>query len=120
MRHTDFIFSSIAEELGFIGVVVLLIILASLLIRTLYIAQRSQDNFGTLLAAGISAMLGFQYLENIGMNIGLLPVTGIPLPFISYGGTSLLISLVCVGILLSISSRQLSPADEEELRVQQQ
>ncbi len=114
VRHTDFIFSSIAEELGFVGSIVLLVAFAMLLLHLLLISRRAQDNFGALVCIGLFSMLGFQIIENIGMNLGLLPVTGIPLPFISYGGTSLVISLLCIGLALSISAKKLSTSDEQE------
>jgi cell division protein FtsW len=102
-RHTDFIFAIICEELGLLGGVVVLIIFMALIWRGLYIATRAPDNFGFLLAAGITAIIGLQVLVNIGVVLSLLPTTGITLPFISYGGSSLLFLAAGIGILLNIS-----------------
>ncbi|MBR4173682.1 MAG: rod shape-determining protein RodA, partial [Clostridia bacterium] len=89
-KHTDFIFSVISEEFGFLGAVCVVVLLFMIIIRCLKIAQSSGDLFGRYICIGIAAMLIFHTFENIGMCIGLMPVTGIPLPFISYGGTSLI------------------------------
>lgn len=97
-RHTDFIYAVTVEELGLVGGILTLFLYAILLWRTARIASLSSDNFGYLLALGIGCMFLIQITVNIGMNIGLLPVTGIPLPFISYGGSSLL--SCCIGIVL--------------------
>jgi rod shape determining protein RodA len=105
-QHTDFIFAVVGEELGFVGGIVILLLYFILLYRTLYIAQQARDNFGTLIAAGICSMWGFHILENIGMAIGIMPITGIPLPFLSYGGSNMLANLLAVGILLSINLRR--------------
>jgi rod shape determining protein RodA len=105
-QHTDFIFSVFAEELGFIGVVLLLALYFILLYRGLRIAGQARDLFGTLLATGIVSMLFFQLLTNIGMTAGIMPVTGIPLPLFSYGGTSMLTTLAAIGILLNIWLRR--------------
>lgn len=104
-QHTDFIFAVLAEKLGFIGSAILLVLFGVLLMRGVLIAYRAQDRFGMFLAIGVVAMLLFHVFVNVGMNIGLLPVTGIPLPFVSYGGTSLLIGMFAVGILESIAVR---------------
>jgi len=101
-RHTDFIFSVIGEERGFIGTSVLLFLFFILIMRGLRTAAFSKNLFGTLLAAGIVSLWIFQIMVNIGMTIGLMPITGIPLPFISYGNSSLIVHLVSVGILLNI------------------
>lgn len=101
--HTDFIFAILAEELGLIGVTFVLGCFVALIIRGIVIANRCPDFFGSLLAIGIVSMLGIQALINIGVVSGSLPVTGITLPFISYGGSSLLLTLFSVGILLNIS-----------------
>lgn len=105
-HHTDFIFSVIGEELGFIGGVVLLALFALLLWRAFKIAITARDAFGTMLAVGIVVMFFFQILVNIGMTMGIMPVTGIPLPFVSYGGSSLLVNFFCVGLLLNIGMRR--------------
>src|SRR5207248_2112871 len=98
----DFIFSVLGEELGFIGAVLVFLLFGLLLIRGLRIAAQSQDQFGRLLATGIVMMFLVQIFVNIGVNIRLLPVTGIPLPFISFGGSSLISSLIALGLLQSI------------------
>jgi rod shape determining protein RodA len=105
-QDTDFIFAVLTEKLGFIGGMLLLVLFAVLLFRGLIIAMRSQDRFGMFLAVGIVAMLLFHVFINVGMNMGIMPVTGIPLPFISYGGTSLLIGMVAVGLLESVAVRR--------------
>jgi len=105
--HTDFIFTAIGEELGFIGAIVLLTLFAIFLWRGLRIAMLSKDMFGTLLASGVVAMVAFQMFINIGMTIGVSPITGIPLPFISYGGSSLMTTFVATGILLNVHMRRL-------------
>ncbi len=102
-HHTDFIFAILCEELGFLGGATVLVLYAIIAWRGLRIAMRAPDLYGTLLAIGITSMLSFQALLNIGVVTGSLPVTGIPLPFISHGGSSLLMSLAGVGILLNIS-----------------
>ena len=104
IQHTDFIFAVIAEELGFLGSLLLLALLATIIYRALAIANGSRDFFGYLLAIGIMLIVLVQTVVNVGMNIGIMPVTGIPLPFVSYGGTSILMILLAVGILQSIAS----------------
>lgn len=105
-QHTDFIFTAIAEEKGFVGAMTVLGLFALLLWRTLRIAMLSRDPFGTLLAAGIAAMISFQLFVNIGMTVGIMPITGIPLPFVSYGGSSLITNYAAVGILMNIHMRR--------------
>lgn len=105
-NHTDFIFSVIGEELGFVGAIFVLFLYFLLLYRTLVIAKSSEDPFGSLLACGIFSMWLFQVFINVGMTIGIMPVTGIPLPFMSYGGSALLMNLLCVGILMNIYLRR--------------
>jgi len=102
-HHTDFIFAIMCEELGFIGGALVLILFFIVAWRGLRIALNAPDLYGTLLAIGLTSMIGFQAMLNIGVVTGSLPVTGITLPFISYGGSSLLISLASVGVLLNIS-----------------
>lgn len=103
-KHTDFIFAVIAEELGMAGAFFVLFLFFFLLYRMKKIAAMATDNFGYLLAAGIMIMFFLQIIVNIGMNIGIAPVTGIPLPFLSYGGSSLITVFVSVGILSNIYS----------------
>ena len=105
-NHTDFIFSVIGEEMGFVGSFVLLLIYSYLLYRSLRIAGEAQDDFGMLLASGIASMWAFHLLVNVGMTMGIMPVTGVPLPFVSYGLSSLLTNLCAVAILLNIYIRR--------------
>lgn len=105
-QHTDFIFSVIGEELGFFGGLGLLAIFLLLVWRGVDIARKAKDDFGSLIAIGIISMLLFHTFVNIGMTTGIMPVTGIPLPFISSGGTSLLTNMAAIGLLLSISIRR--------------
>lgn len=105
VRHTDFVFSVLAEEMGFIGSVVLLVLLALLLLRVLRVAQVARDSYGRLIACGVATMLLFQSLVNLGMNVNLLPVTGLPLPLVSYGGSSLVNTLIAVGLVESVAIR---------------
>ena len=101
--HNDFIFSVLAEELGFIGCVAVIILFAIFIWRGIIIAMKAPDRFGSLLATGITSLIGFQAIINIAVVTASMPVTGISLPFFSYGGTSLIILLAAVGILLNIS-----------------
>jgi rod shape determining protein RodA len=105
-QHSDFIFSAIGEEFGFIGAVVTLALFGIIVWRALTIAAEAPDIFSNLLAVGIGAMTTFHLFANMGMTLGLLPVVGIPLPFVSYGGSSLLMNLIAVGILQSIAMRR--------------
>lgn len=105
VRHTDFIFSVIAEELGFVGAILLLLLFVVLLLRLLRVADLARDSFGRLLVIGITSIIFFQAAVNIGMNLNLLPVTGKPLPFVSYGGSSLLIFLLGIGLVESVAMR---------------
>lgn len=105
-KQTDFIFSVIGEEMGFIGSVLVIALIFFILFRCIYIAINSRDAYGSYMVIFIAAMLGFHFIENIGMCIGVLPVTGIPLPFVSQGGSSLLTNYLNIGILLSVSMRR--------------
>lgn len=105
-HHSDFIFASLSEEWGFLGGVLFLSLAAFLLWRLLVIAQSAPDNFGTLLSFGVLIMLFFQITVNVGMNLGLLPITGIPLPLISSGGSSLLTTMVSLAIIQSLALRR--------------
>lgn len=103
--HTDFIFAGIAESFGFLGVVVILSFYAILTFKIISIGNIARDNFGMLVCFGSAAMLLFQIMVNVGMNLGLVPVTGIPLPFASYGGSALVAYLFLIGIIQSIFIR---------------
>lgn len=105
-KETDFIFAVIGEELGFIGGVFLLVLYAILLYRLIRIAKNTTSMFGSLIATGITAMLFFHIFENIGMTMGLVPVTGIPLPFVSYGGTFMLVNMVSIGLCLGVGMKR--------------
>jgi len=105
-NHTDFIFAVVGEELGFVGAALLLILYLILLYRGVKIAREASDNFGMLLAVGISSMLAFHVLVNVGMTTGIMPVTGIPLPLMSYGVSSLTTNMMSIGILLNIYMRR--------------
>ncbi len=102
-KQTDFIFAVVAEELGLIGGLVLIFLYFILLYRLIRIAKNSKDMFGSLMVIGFTAMFLIHSFENIGMTIGLMPITGIPLPFMSYGGTFHLMNFICIGIALSVS-----------------
>ena len=101
-KHTDFIFAVIAEEMGFIGGALVLVLFAIIFYRLFVIAEEAQDNFGKLLVLGTVFLLIFHMLINIGMNMGIMPVTGIPLPFVSYGGSSLIAFLLMIGVVQSV------------------
>ena len=101
-KQTDFIFAVIGEELGLIGGLILILLYFLLLYRLFKIAKNSKDTFGSLMVTGFAAMFLIHIWENIGMTIGLMPITGIPLPFLSYGGTFQLVNLICIGIALSV------------------
>jgi len=105
-QHTDFIFSVFAEEWGFAGSVVMLFLFLMLIIWGLNIAYRCRDPFGTILAVGITAMMFWQIFINVGMAMGLMPIVGVTLPFISYGGSSIVSIMICVGLLMNISMRR--------------
>ncbi len=105
-KHTDFIFAVVAEELGVVGALLVIGLYCSLLYRIKRIGDRASDNFGYLVAVGMLVMLSVQIVINVGMNIGLFPVTGLPAPFLSYGGSSLLSVFLSVGLLLSIYQRK--------------
>lgn len=110
VRHSDFIFAVLCEELGFLGAMALIVMLVLFLWQILQVAARSEDPLGRLIAVGVAAWLTFQSIVNIGMNLGVMPVTGLPLPFISYGGSSLLSILVALGFVQSVSvHRRRSP-----------
>ena len=105
-QHTDFIFTVVGEELGFVGGTLLLVLFAVVLWRAFRIALLAKDPFGTCLATGIGAMIAIQVFVNVGMTIGIMPVTGIPLPFVSYGGSALIADLIGIGLLLNVHMRR--------------
>lgn len=103
-QHTDFIFSAVGEEFGFIGCLVLLLIFCLICQRLLHVALSAKDNFGSLIAIGVLAMIVFQMAVNIGMTIGLAPVAGIPLPFMSYGNSAMLANFLAIGLVESVAN----------------
>ncbi len=105
-QHTDFIFTALGEEFGFVGAAFMLALFAILMWRAIRIAYLSKDGFGTYVASGIAAMFAIQMFVNVGMVIGIMPITGIPLPFVSYGGSSMLANFIAVGLLLNIHMRR--------------
>ena len=105
-NHTDFIFAVAGEEFGFIGIFIILLLYLIVIWRGLTIALNAEDDFGTLLAVGITFMFMFHVLVNIGMTAGIMPVTGVPLPFMSYGVSSLTTNMLLAGLLLNINMRR--------------
>jgi rod shape determining protein RodA len=105
-KHTDFIFASTAEAVGFIGAMIIILLYFTLIIRTLWLATKAKDDFGALICVGVFAMTLFHIFENIGMNIGVMPITGIPLPFFSYGGSNLLTNMIAFGLVINVSMRR--------------
>ena len=101
--QNDFIFSVLAEELGFVGCVIVILLFGIFIWRGILVAMKAQDTFGSLIAVGITSLIGIQVIINIAVVTSSMPVTGMPLPFFSYGGTALIILLASVGILLNIS-----------------
>lgn len=107
-RHTDFIFSVVCEELGFFGGVLVVLLLVAIVVRCLVIGMNARNNLGMYICIGVAAMFAFHIIENIGMCIGIMPVTGIPLPFFSYGGSSMLTNLIAIGLVLNVKYRSKS------------
>jgi rod shape determining protein RodA len=105
-QSTDFIFTVAGEELGFVGCIAIIALLAVVVARALRIAARADDQFGTLVAAGIAIWFAFQTFVNIGMTIGIMPITGLPLPFISYGGSAAFADMIAIGILQSVHRKR--------------
>jgi len=103
--HTDFIFAGIAESFGFLGAAIILALMANLIIKIMVIGSLAQDNFGMFIAIGAAAVFIFQVVVNVGMNVGIVPVTGIPLPFLSYGGSAMISYLLIIGVVQSIFIR---------------
>ena len=107
-EHNDFIFAIVCEELGLIGATIIMVLFAALILRGYWIALHARDRFGSLLVVGVTSLIAMQTFLNIGVVTGLLPTTGISLPFFSYGGTALMLQLAEMGIVLSVS-RQMKP-----------
>ena len=112
-QHTDFIFSAIAEELGMIGCIVVLILLTAIVIRIIYVGIKSQNYMNRIICIGIAGMLLFQIIINVGMCLGLLPVIGLTLPFVSYGGSSIVTMFMAMGVVSGIHMR---PAPDSSAR----
>jgi rod shape determining protein RodA len=104
-QQTDFIFTVAGEELGFVGAIVIVFLLGVVIVRALRIAARADDQFGMLVASGIAVWFAFQSFVNIGMTIGIMPITGLPLPFLSYGGSAVFADMIAIGMLQSIHRR---------------
>ena len=107
-QHTDFIFTAVGEELGFVGAATLLGLFGVVMWRTWRAAAMAKDQFGTLVCAGVLAMLVFQVFENVGMTMGITPIAGIPLPFMSYGGSSIIAAFAAIGLVLNVQMRRYS------------
>lgn len=105
-HHTDFIFSVVGEELGFIGAAIILLGFLFIILRSLATATQAKDDYGRLVCSGVASMLLFHVMVNVGMTMSIMPVTGIPLPFMSYGGSSLMANLAAIGLVLSIHMRR--------------
>ena len=105
-QQTDFIFTVAGEELGFLGSSFILLLFLIILLRAFAIARRTQDPFGRMVCVGVIAWFAFQLFENLGMTMGLMPMTGVPLPFMSYGGSSMFANMIGVGLLQNIHARQ--------------
>lgn len=105
-HHTDFIFSVVGEELGFVGAGFLLLLYFNLIYRSIRIASQAKDMFGTLLVMGVTSMIGFHVLENVGMTISMMPVTGLPLPLFSYGGSFMVANMIALGLILNVNIRR--------------
>ena len=105
-KTTDFIFSVIGEEMGFVVAGTIIVLYIILITKAIYIAKTAKDDLGSYIAIGVAGIFLFHMLENIGMTMGLLPITGVPLPFVSYGGSSLLTNTILIGLLLNISMRR--------------
>ena len=105
-KTTDFIYAVIGEEMGFVVAGAIIILYVVLITKCLYVAKTAKDEAGSLIVTGITGIFIFHMIENIGMVMGLLPITGVPLPFISYGGSSLITNFICIGIILNISSKR--------------
>jgi rod shape determining protein RodA len=104
-HHTDFVFSVVGETFGFVGAALVLSLFALLIWRSLRILTMAKNLYGTLIAGGITAMLMFQVFVNVGMTIGIMPITGVPLPLVSYGGSSVIVTFLAIGLLQSIHAQ---------------
>lgn len=105
-KATDFIFSVIGEEMGFVIAALVVVLYVIMITKAIYVAKTAKDDLGAYIAIGIAGIFTFHMVENIGMTMGLLPITGVPLPFVSYGGSSLITNFICIGLLLNISARR--------------
>lgn len=105
-QTTDFIYSAIGEEMGFVVAAAVIVLYVILIVKAIQIAKTAKDDLGSYIASGIAGIFLFHMIENIGMTMGLLPITGVPLPFVSYGGSSLLTNCILIGLLLNISARR--------------
>ena len=105
-QHTDFIFSVLGEEFGFVGITIVLSLFLTLFFRMLFLAKTARDQFASFIVIGGVSILSFQCVVNIGMTVGLFPVTGLPLPFLSYGGSSFLMSMSLVGLAANVSGQR--------------
>lgn len=105
-KTTDFIFSVISEEMGFVVAGSVIIIYVIMITKSIFIARTAKDDLGSYIAIGIAGIFIFHMIENIGMTMGLLPITGVPLPFVSYGGSSLVTNYILLAILMNISGRR--------------
>ena len=106
MKTTDFIYPVISEEMGFVFSTLVIVLFIILLIRIINISKTAKDTYGCLICIGVFAMIFAHFVENIGMSMGLLPITGIPLPFISYGGSSMLTNMIAMGLVMSVACRR--------------
>jgi rod shape determining protein RodA len=104
-QHTDFIFTVSGEELGFLGSIIILILFMAILMRSFAIARRTTDLFGKMVCVGVISWFSFQIFENIGMTMGLMPMTGVPLPFLSYGGSSMFATMIGIGLIQNVYQR---------------
>lgn len=106
IKSSDFIFSVISEEFGFIGSVIVIVLFTILILRVIKVSQNARDPFASYVVMGVAGMFAFHFIQNIGMTIGLLPITGVPLSFVSYGGSNLITNGIAMGIVLNISARK--------------
>lgn len=108
-RHTDFIFSIVGEEFGFLGTSILLFVFCVFILKIISVGMKARDSFGALIAAGVASMLTFHVFVNVGMTSGIMPVTGIPLPFISFGGSSMWANMLAMGLIINIALKGEKP-----------